>query len=102
MNDRDHSAKTSRIGMPGQALEVFPCIFFTVPRAYASAPADLGQLHTKPQAQGASFWSQLKGPAALGPFHTVLPHCFGPPVFFFGIVVPVGPKWQCGIEFLQP
>ena len=33
--------------------------------------------------------SQLKGPAALGPFHTVLPCGFGTSLFFFGIVVPV-------------
>ena len=53
----------------------------------ASAPADPGQLHTKPQAQGASFWSQLKGPAALGPFHTVLP----PPFWYLAVFF-----WYCG------
>ena len=35
-------------------------------------PADLGQLNTGHKAQGASFWPQLKGPAAA----LALPYCF--------------------------
>ena len=52
------------------------------------SPADPGQLHTKPQAQGASFWSQLKGPASSA---RALPYRFAPLFWSPGLFF-----WYCG------